>query len=61
MPIITIKMFEGRSLDQKRAIVKGITDVITGVTKCKDEDVSIIICEMKKENMALGGKLYADK
>ena len=32
MPLVTIAMYEGRTLDQKRELVKGVTDVVARVT-----------------------------
>ena len=32
MPIVTVQMYDGRTLDQKRELVKGITDVVARVT-----------------------------
>lgn len=60
MPLVTIKMFEGRSLDQKRGMVKDVTEAIARNVGCPEQAVSIDIIEMKKEDCAQGGKLYYD-
>jgi 4-oxalocrotonate tautomerase len=49
MPLVTISADEGRTIEQKRGLVKDIT-----------EAVIIQIVEGKKENRAKGGKLAID-
>lgn len=61
MPIVTIKLVEGRTIEQKRQIAKKITETITEVVDVKPEAVEIIFEEMKKENFAKAGKLLIDK
>ncbi len=60
MPVVQVEMFAGRSLEQKRAMVKEVTDALVRTINCKSEDVKIIIREMKKEDYAIGGSLAAD-
>ncbi len=61
MPVITIKMFEGRTLEQKRAICKRITEVIVEEANTTPEQVSIHIEDMRKDELASGGILFCDK
>jgi 4-oxalocrotonate tautomerase len=61
MPIVTVAMYEGRTLDQKREIVKGITDVVARVTGNSAESVHVLIEEVKRENWAIGGLLQPDR
>lgn len=60
MPTFNIQLFEGRSLEQKRALVKAITEVTCQTLACSPESVDIIIQDVKKENWATGGKLWSD-
>ena len=60
MPLVTIKMFEGRSLEQKRGMVKDITAAIVKNVGCPESAVTIDIIEMKQENVGQGGKLRCD-
>ena len=41
MPVIRIDMMEGRTQDQKRGIVKEITETMTRIAGTKPEDVRI--------------------
>jgi 4-oxalocrotonate tautomerase len=61
MPIVTVAMYEGRTLDQKRELVKGITDVVARVTGNPPESVHVVIEEVKRENWAIGGLLHPDR
>lgn len=61
MPIITVKLAKGRSIEQKRELVKAITAAAVRVLEVKPEWVSIVIDEYDRENWASGGELHADK
>ena len=60
MPIVTIELIEGRTVDQKREMAKKITDVIKEVAKVKEDAVEIIFHDMKKKNYSKAGKLALD-
>lgn len=55
MPIVTIKMLEGRTDEQKHQLVKTVTDAVSESVNAPKENISIIIEEMKKEHYAVGG------
>lgn len=61
MPIITIEMLEGRTVEQKRELVASITSEVVRITKIDPAAVEIIIREMKRENFSRGGTLLCDK
>lgn len=61
MPIINIKMLEGRTIEQKRELVKKVTEAVAQTTGTPAERVSIIIEEMPKHHYASGGILTSDK
>lgn len=61
MPIITIQLLEGRSTEQKRAFVQAVTDVTSNTLACTPEAVQVIIQDIRKEDWASGGTLWADK
>ena len=60
MPILQIEILKGRTVEQKRKIVKKVTEAITETLNCPEEAVSIIIREMEWENYARAGILKAD-
>ncbi|HWI46678.1 2-hydroxymuconate tautomerase [Rummeliibacillus sp. NPDC094406] len=55
MPVVTIKMIEGRTDEQKHNLVEKVTEAISETVNAPKENVTIIIEEMKKEHYAIGG------
>ena len=60
MPLVTINILEGRSVDQKRQLAKDVTAAIVKNVGCPDAAVMITINDLKEENVAQGGKLFVD-
>ena len=60
MPLVIIHSDEGRSVDQKRGLVKDITEAVCNNFNVPPEAVSIMIKEGKKENRGKAGKLAID-
>ena len=60
MPIITIELIEGRSVEQKREMAKKITETIVEITKIPQDAVEIIFHDLKKENYSKAGVLATD-
>jgi len=61
MPVVSIDVLEGKTLDQKRAAVKGITEVLVKEWGAKPEGVWIIIRDMSTENFSQAGQLRVDR
>lgn len=64
MPTITIKMFPGRTVEEKRKLVEAITnDVvrILGPSGATRKGTIIIFEEVPKSNYARGGILFSEK
>ncbi|MFT5260510.1 MAG: 4-oxalocrotonate tautomerase [Saprospiraceae bacterium] len=61
MPIIRVEMFTGRSRDQKRELVKELTDTFIRVAGGKPETVTVVITDVEKENWGSGGNLVVDR
>jgi 4-oxalocrotonate tautomerase len=61
MPIVTIELIEGRTVDQKREIAKQITETIKNITNAPEDVIEVIFHDLKKENYSKGGKLFIDK
>lgn len=57
MPFVHIELVEGRTAEQKADLVKDITEAVTKNTGAPEENVHVIIEDMKKSNYARGGKL----
>ncbi len=61
MPVVTIKIVRGRSVEQKRALVKAVTHALVSTIDVKPEWVTVVIEENERENWATGGELHSDK
>ena len=60
MPYVIVEMFEGRTVEQKRAAAKAITDAIVEHLKTSAEATHVLFHELKRENAAQAGKLACD-
>ncbi len=60
MPLVTIKIVEGRTVEQKRGMAKDVTEAIVKNIGCPASAVHIDIVDLKQENIAQGGKLFVD-
>ena len=60
MPLVTIRMLEGRNKEQKRGMAKDVTEAIVKNIGGPPAAVSIDIIEYCQENLAQGGQLLCD-
>lgn len=60
MPNITVELFTGRTLEQKRAFVAAVTKDTVEILKVKPEAVRIRLVEMETWDLANGGNLECD-
>ena len=60
MPLVTIKVIEGRTLEQKRGMVKDVTAAIVKNIGCPPSAVNIDIVEMKPDNFAVDSRMWCD-
>ena len=61
MPEVYVHAVEGRSLDQKRALVKDITAAVVKHFNVTPDAVLVQIVESQKENKAKGGVLFSER
>ena len=61
MPEIFVYAIEGRSLDQKRGLVKDITDAVVRNFNVTADAVMVQIVESAKTSKAKGGKLFSER
>ncbi len=61
MPIIKLKMLEGRSLQQKRKLAGVLTREAVHLINIKPDFVEMVIEEYPRTNWASAGKLYTDR
>ena len=61
MPLVIVKMLEGRSVEQKRRLAKAMTEVVVKYTGAAEDQVDVIIEDYPRENWAKAGILFSDK
>ncbi len=61
MPYITVKMLEGRTEDQKRALVEKVTEAVSETAGAPKEKIVVFIEEMPKNHYAVAGKRLSDQ
>jgi 4-oxalocrotonate tautomerase len=59
MPVITVEMWDGRNIDQKKVLVEGITGTFVKIG-VPAEAVHVIIHDVPKHNWGTGGKLASE-
>jgi 4-oxalocrotonate tautomerase len=57
MPVVIVQMWTGRSREQKRALVRAITDAMVQHAGAKPAHLHVILHEVPKEDWALAGVL----
>ena len=59
MPVVIVEMWEGRTLEQKKQLVKGITSAFVKIGTLP-EAVQIILKDNAKHNWSIGEKLASE-
>src|SRR3954454_4372763 len=60
MPLITVQMYEGRTVEQKRELVAALTEAVVRIAKTTPEATQIIIQDVPRHNWAFPAKLASD-
>ena len=60
MPFVIVEFWEGRTVDQKRKLVKAITDAMVEHGGCKPEHLHVVIHDVPKESWGRAGVLSVD-
>jgi 4-oxalocrotonate tautomerase len=61
MPTIRVEMFEGRTPDQKKALVQALTQACVETLGSKPESVDVLLYDIKPSEWATGGELWSEK
>lgn len=61
MPTLHVEFFEGRTVEQKRALARELTEACVRVLGGSADSVDVIFQDVKRENWATGGVLWSDK
>jgi 4-oxalocrotonate tautomerase len=61
MPRIRVELFEGRSVEQKRALAAALTEATVRTLGSPAESVDIVFFDIARHDCATGGTLWSDK
>ena len=60
MPMIRIEMFAGRTPEQKRALMKEITEAFVRTAGSTPESVQVVLTDVEKSDWAVAGTLASE-
>ncbi len=61
MPFVNVKMLEGRTHEQKRALAKAITDALVEICNAKADGTMVVIEDIPRDHWARGGTLLSEQ
>lgn len=61
MPFVNVKMLEGRTPEQKRALAKAITDAMVEICNAKADGTMVVIEDIPRDHWARGGTLLSEQ
>jgi 4-oxalocrotonate tautomerase len=61
MPLITVQLFEGRTIEQKREYAKALTEASVKTLGIDASAVDVIFQDVRKSDWATAGVLWSDK
>jgi len=61
MPVVTVELWEGRTVEQKRKLVRAITDAMVEHAEANPDALHVIIHEIPRENWSRAGVLGVDR
>lgn len=61
MPVITIRLLEGRTQEQKRELTKVISEAVSRIANTPLDGVHVIIENVPRTDWSRGGVLFSDR
>jgi 4-oxalocrotonate tautomerase len=61
MPTLRVELMEGRTVEQKKALVQALTQAVVDTLGSKPESVDILLYDIKRHDWATGGQLWSEK
>ncbi|TFY96865.1 4-oxalocrotonate tautomerase [Ramlibacter rhizophilus] len=61
MPTIRVELMEGRTVEQKKELVKALTQAVVETLGSKAESVDVLLFDIKRHDWATGGELWSEK
>lgn len=61
MPTLRVELFEGRTVEQKRALAKELTEACVRVLGGSADGVDVLFFDIQRHDWSTGGQLWIDK
>lgn len=61
MPFVIVEMWKGRTVEQKRKLVRAITDAMITHAGCKPDHLHVVIHDIEKDSWGRAGVLGIDE
>ncbi len=61
MPTIRVELLEGRTPEQKTALVKALTQAVVDSLGSKPESVDVLLFDIARQHWATGGVQWSEK
>jgi len=61
MPYVNVRMLKGRTVDQKKAIIAGVTKVVSDVLGKDPKATYVVIDEVDSDNWGIGGESMTER
>ncbi len=61
MPTIRVELFEGRSVEQKRALAQALTEATVRTLGGSPDGVDVVFFDIARHDWSTGGVLWSDK
>ena len=61
MPFVSVKMLQGRTEQQKKDLVKAMTDALVEICGTPKESTMVVIEEFESDHWAVGGIMVSER
>lgn len=61
MPTIRVELMEGRTPEQKKSLVRALTQAVVETLGSKPEAVDVLLFDIRPGDWATGGKLWSER
>ena len=61
MPTLRVELMEGRTPEQKKELVKALTQAVVDTLGSKPESVDILLYDIRRHDWATGGVLWSER
>jgi 4-oxalocrotonate tautomerase len=61
MPTIRVELMEGRTPEQKKNLVKALTQAVVDTLGSQPAQVDVLLFDIKRSDWATGGELWSEK